>query len=244
MQPEITSARQIRGMKMTKFLPALTGLLNPGETSFLIGSTDTWSPAADTFVLTTQRLLVMMGKNLTKAHSWHEISGFTAAPEKRGLRVFLRADDPYNINRLKPQDHAALQAALEVFPTMGPGSTAWNAWVQRRTALISPGPAIPTAAANYPLSPGSAAPANTVPAMPFAPAPQPPSSAPARPIPSVPEQPVASAPDAHIPGTSEPVRSTSDRSELLAQAGNLHAHGILTDHEYATATARILDVER
>lgn len=62
MQPEITSARQIRGMKMTKFLPALSGLLNPGETSFLIGSTDTWVPAADTFVRTTQRLLVMMGK--------------------------------------------------------------------------------------------------------------------------------------------------------------------------------------
>lgn len=235
MQPEITSARQIRGMKMTKFLPALSGLLNPGETSFLIGSTDTWVPAADTFVLTTQRLLVMMGKNLTKAHSWREISGFTAAPEKRGLKVFLRSDDPYNINRLKPEDHAALQAALEVFPRMGPGSAAWNTWVQRRAALISPGQAISHVATSFPLSPGSAAPNSAGPAMPVAPV---------QPIPGMPAQPIHSAPDAHFPSTSEPVRSTSDRSELLAQAGNLHTHGVLTDDEYAAATARILDVER
>ena len=123
---------------MTKSLPALSGLLNPGETAFLVGSTDTWVPAADTFVLTTQRLLVTMGKNLSKTHAWHEITGFTAVPEKRGLKVFLRADDPYNINRLKPEDQAALQAALDVFPTMGPGSAAWNAWGQRRSALLSP----------------------------------------------------------------------------------------------------------
>lgn len=244
MQPEITSGRQIRGMKMTKFLPALSEVLNPGETAILVGSTDTWMPAADTFVLTTQRLLIMMGKTLAKAHSWQEISGFTAVPEKRGLKVFRHADDPYNINRLKPEDHAALQAALEVFPTMGPGSAAWNAWAQRRTSLVTPNQSAPPVATSYPLSPGSAAPVSASPAMPFTPAPQPPASAPVPNVESEPEQPISSAPGAKFPGTSAPSQTTSDRAELLAQLGNLHAHGVLTDDEYAAATARVLDPER
>lgn len=238
MQPEITSARQIRGMKMTKFLPALSGLLNPGETSFLIGSTDTWVPAADTFVLTTQRLLVMMGKNLTKAHSWREISGFTAAPEKRGLKVFLRSDDPYNINRLKPEDHAALQAALEVFPTMGPGSEAWNAWVQRRTALLSAGHALPftTAANSVPLSPVAAKPGSPGPSMPFSAAPPSPAYAPA--------QSAVEAPYAPPQGFLSPPEAAPDRSELLKQLDSLHRYGVLTDDEYSAATARLLSQER
>ena len=236
MRPAVTAAREARGMKTSKFLPALAGHLNPGETAFLVGSTDTWIPAADSYVLTTQRLLVMMGKNISKSHTWQEIAGFTFAPEKRGIKVFPRSEDPYNINRMKPDDHAALQAALEVFPTMGPGSAAWKAWGERRVALATPGFVQPQPGPSIPILPSSGPTAAPSPAMPLSPAPMPVSHA------QVQHTASASKLDTAEPAASAP--PVPDRAEFLSQLSSLRVHGVLTDDEYAAAVARLLGGEQ
>lgn len=40
MQPEITSARKVNGLKIAGILPELSEMLIPGETAFLISSMD------------------------------------------------------------------------------------------------------------------------------------------------------------------------------------------------------------
>jgi hypothetical protein len=153
MDPEITQARRTRGMKIAKLLAELPSMMILGETPFLIGYTDTWLPALDGYILTTHRLLLVLGKTATHTPSWSEISGFQQNPSKKGILVDLHAGTQLKIHRLPAPDHAALQAALEIFPHRGRNSDAWTSWQLRRRALdpsITPAITIPSAPNQYP----------------------------------------------------------------------------------------------
>ncbi|MCW1804361.1 SHOCT domain-containing protein [Brachybacterium squillarum] len=138
MQPEISEARQEYGTKIEKLIKSLPSHLDPGETAFYIGSTDTWRPMSDSFVLTTQRLLIMTGELIARENAWQTIAGSEPLPKKRGLQVQPQYERPYAVNRLKPPDRAALQAALKVFPRLEPASENVDLWRRRRRRLESP----------------------------------------------------------------------------------------------------------